>query len=73
MTIGRATREDFSLMDCPERLNGPHCPHVRVERTRSAEVICCWCGDLWSEPRSQSFDSHGTYLPKPSAAREGRS
>lgn len=64
MTIGRATREDFSLLDCPERLNGPHCAHLKAEHVRSAEMVCCWCGDQWTEPRSQAFDRHGTYLPK---------
>jgi hypothetical protein len=62
---GRAAREDFSLLSCPERLNGPHCPHMQRESARSTDMICCWCGSIWTEPHAQAFDRHGTFLPAP--------
>lgn len=74
MTIGRAAREDFSLMECPERLNGPHCPHQTSEQVHSAQMRCCWCGSEWTEPRSQAYDRHGAFLPSRTPhAREGGS
>jgi hypothetical protein len=69
MTIGRAARDDFSLLECSQRLNGPHCPHQIDEHAHSADMQCCWCGTQWTEPRSQTYDRHGTYLP--SRTREG--
>lgn len=71
MTVGQAARLDFDLMDCPERLNGPHCPHQIGERAHSATIRCCWCGVDWTEPRSLSYDHHGPY--QPSRTREGGS
>jgi hypothetical protein len=69
VTIGRASREDDAALECTERLNGPHCPHVVSERVHLAELRCCWCGANWSEPRAASFDHHGPYDPK--RTREG--
>lgn len=71
MTIGRAARIDFSPMECAERLNGPHCPHLHLEYLRSSEMICCWCGQTWAQPHATDFDSHGTYRPMTTPVREG--
>lgn len=69
MTVGRAAREDFSLFECAQRLNGPHCPHLFRESLRSNDMICCWCGHGWSEPHATDFDHHGTYAPGSKPAR----
>lgn len=73
VTIGRAAREDFSLLECRERLNGPHCPHQVHERVHLADMRCCWCGDEWTEPRAMAFDRHGPFIVMASRTREGRS
>jgi hypothetical protein len=74
MTVGRAAREDLDPTECSGRLNATHCPHqVDENATRFVELCCCWCGRRWTEIRPMAYDQHGTYLPKPSPAREGRS
>jgi hypothetical protein len=66
----RVANLERDALECPERLNGPHCPHEQTDNLRSTEMICCWCGLSWSVPHAAAFDRHGTYAPR---TREGGS